>query len=1026
MDKLILSPQACRSITRSLSLVVLLIGIVTIYGWVFNVPVFKSVIPDSISMKFNTALCFILLGISLFILSDKEVNNKWRAFAYALTFIVLLISLMTIGEYIWIIDLHIDQFFFIDNQTYSLYHPGRMALNAAINFILVSIAVYLLDTKIVPSWSYQICMFAVFVVTMASVLFYIITVEPDYLIVTYINMAIHTILTFFLLFAVFFFIRPNIGISKIALSNSISGRIFRLFIPTILISSLLTIVLTGLGIKFNLYGVNFTLIVASTLYMSVVSIVVLSAILLVKKLESKSDRIQARLKAREQLFTEFTENMDLVLWRMAADSNELIYVSPAFEKICGYTMDYLFQSQDNWVDLVITEDRPKILEAINQIREGAPNVTIAHKILRADGVISCISNQIFPLKNSKGGLEAILGVATDVTAQYNIKMQRQLLNELHKNLGQAQDISQLSVNILKIICQTIGYDIAETWLLDEKTNTLSCLSVWSNDSLSVNIDSTPIKTLIISEHTENSFQVLCLHQNAIQYSTHSSHLEHKYQDNDGQWILLKEVIGIPLKVSDHNFGVMNFYNRQELYLNNDVYKILMEFADTFSKYIQNNLLINKIKYIDDYDPLTGLYNRESFLKKIDELVNDKVQTFVVIKLQVNNIHLINNTMGYEVGNKLLQELSKKYFEVSRPYVNVISTIQPGVFGFLSQSLIEKTDIINFVNLLLDITKKPIKENNIELFLTTNAGISFYPEHGVNGTQLLSNAIWALIESTKEGSHQYKFATAETLLAPSKQLEIERLMHNAILNNELELFYQPKISLKTGKITGVEALIRWHDPTNGLRTPDYFMAICEQSDLIIEISDWVLHSAIRDLARSKTPIRTAVNLSARQFNDSYNLMDKIKQLLVEYKINAKFLEFEVTETLLMENTLQASMIIQQLQLINIQIALDDFGTGYSSFDYLRKYCPDIIKIDKSFIDGLPDDVNSIKIINAIIALSHSLNIIVVAEGAETADQVNFLLSIGCDEVQGYYFSKALSFADIQSLINSNIVFQLPAQ
>jgi PAS domain S-box-containing protein/diguanylate cyclase (GGDEF)-like protein len=869
-------------------------------------------------------------------------------------------------------------------------------------------------------------MFAVFVITMASVLFYIITVEPNYLIVTYVNMAIHTILTFFLLFAVFFFIRPAIGISKIALSNSISGRIFRLFIPTILISSLLTIVLTGLGIKFKLYGVNFTLIVASTLYMSVVSIVVLSAILLVKKLESKSDRIQARLEAREQLFTEFTENIDLVLWRMAADSNELIYVSPAFEKICGYSMEYLFQSQDNWVELVITEDRPKILEAINQIREGAPNVTIEHKILRADGVISHISNQIFPLKNSKGGLEAILGVATDVTAQYNIKMQRQLLNELHKNLGQAQDISQLSVNILKIICQTIGYDIGETWLLDEKTNTLSCLSAWSNDCLSVSMNSPPAKTLIISEHTESSFQVLCLHQNAIKYSTHSSHLEHKYQDKDGQWILFKEVIGIPLKVSNHNFGVMNFYNRQELYLNTDVYKILMEFADTFSKYIQNNLLINKIKYIDDYDPLTGLYNRESFLKKIDELVNDRAQTFVVIKLQVNNIQLINNTMGYEVGNELLQELSKKYFEASRPYVDVISTLQPGIFGFLSQSLIDKTDIINFVNLLLDITKKPIKENNIELFLTTNAGISLYPEHGINGTQLLSNAIWALIESTKEGSHQYKFATAETLIAPSKQLEIERLMHNAILNNEFELFYQPKISLKTGKITGVEALIRWHDPTNGLRSPDYFMPICEQSDLIIEISDWVLHSALKDLTRSKTPIRTAVNLSARQFNDSYNLMDKIKQLLFEYKIDPKFLEFEVTETLLMENTLQASMIIQQLQRIHIQIALDDFGTGYSSFDYLRKYCPEIIKIDKSFIDGLPDDVNSIKIINAIIALSHSLNIIVVAEGAETAAQVNFLLSIGCDEVQGYYFSKALSFADIQSLIDSNIVYQLPAE
>lgn len=730
MDRLILSAQTYRTITRSMSLAALLIGITVIIGWVFNIELFKSVVSHWISMKFNTALCISLLAVSLFVLSDRKVSKQWRLVAYVLTSFVLIISLMTLAEYFGDVDLKIDQLFFIDRETDHLYHSGRMALNAAINFILVSIAIYLIDSKIVPPWGYQVLMFAVFVITMASVLFYIITVEPGYLIVTYVNMAIHTILAFFLLFAALFFIRPNIGISKVALSSAISGRIFRLFIPSIIISSLVTIVLTGLGIKFKLYGVNFTLIVASTLYMTVISTVVLSSLLLVKKLESKSDRIQARLKAREQLFTEFTENIDLVLWRMSVDSNELIYVSPAFEKICGYPPEYVFQFPESWLELVVIEDRPRILDALNQIRDGAKNVTIEHRILRADGIISQISNQIFPLNDNQGKLVAILGVASDVSEQYNIKIQRQLVNELHKNLGQTQDICHLSYNILKIICQTIGYDIAEFWLLDEQLKTLSCLSMWSKDDLSVKFNSIPIKNLIISEQTDNSFQVLCFNQNAIQYSAHSSHLEHKFQDKDGQWILLKEAIGIPLRDPERRLGVMIFYNRQELYLNPEVYKILMEFANNFSKHIQTNLLINKVNYIDNYDPLTGLYNRESFMKKIDSLINDNVQIFVVIKLQVNNIQLINNTMGYEVGNKLLEQLAKKYRVVAHPYVDVIATLQPGIFGFLSRSLTEKSRIVEFVKLLLDATQKPIKENNIELFLTTNAGISIYPGMGL--------------------------------------------------------------------------------------------------------------------------------------------------------------------------------------------------------------------------------------------------------------------------------------------------------
>ena len=1024
MEKIILSSQQCRIITKTLSLGIILIGCIGASGWIFEIQVLKSILPNMITMKFNTAVCIILIGVAFFILGTRNTKVLNRLLTKGIASIVLLISIMTLYEYQFAKDLGIDQLFFIDNPLYPLYFPGRMAFSTALNFAFASMAVLCIDSRTLPAWSYQIFMCLIFPITMFSVLYNFAIVEPNYLIVTYINLAIHTIVAFLLICAALLFVRPTVGVSCILLADTVGGRLARTILPLIFIASIITIKLITLGVKYQLYGKNFTMIVAIIIFLILITFVVFIGILILDRLEQYSNELQEQLKTREKLFTEFTENIDLVLWRMPVDSHELTYVSPAFEKICGQSVDSLYQAPDSWLSLVIPEDRAKILDAIEQIKRGASNIIVEIKILRADGVIRQISDQIFPLKDAKGNLLAILGVATDVTAKYNLMMHQQLLAELHKNLSETQDISIFAQNILKAISLAIGYDIGEFWLLDDKDNTLTCLANWLEDDLAIKPKS--IRTISLSQDSEQIFQLRCLGKNTIQYSIEPADLNHPYQRIDGETLQLKEIVGIPLLVSDQNIGVMCFYNQKELNLNIDVFKILMEFTANFTKYIQNILLINKMKFIDQYDPLTGLYNRYSFLKKIDEFIEHKVPSFVVIKLQVNNIQLINNTMGYDVGNKLFQKLAKKYFDASLASVDMIAILQPGVFGFLSHTLKDQSMIIDFARSLLEITVKPFRENNLEIFLTTNIGISQYPEHGVTSTQLLSNAIWALIESTKDGSHQFKFATSETLTLPARQLEIESAMHEAILNNELELYYQPQISLKTGKVTGVEALVRWHDPTGTLRLPDYFIPVCEKSELILEVSDWVLRAAFKDMVRSEYPVRTAINLTARQFSSSYNLVEKIKRLLAEFSINSRFLEFEVTETLLMSNTVQTIKVINELQQLNAHITLDDFGTGYSSFDYLRNYCPETLKIDKTFIEGLPDNVQSIKIINAIIALSHSLDINVIAEGVETADQVNFLIGMGCDEIQGFFFSKPLPFVEIQQLIKEDKSFKLPAK
>ncbi|MCL9683240.1 bifunctional diguanylate cyclase/phosphodiesterase [Legionella maioricensis] len=1022
MTKLILSSHTCRSITVTLSFCIILIGSIGLTGWIFNVPLLKSISPHWISMKCNAAICILLSGVAIWLLRDNQTSRQSRYLARISTTVILTISLLTLIEYLFQVDLGIDQLLFIDTPFDALYFPGRMAFNTALNFVFISIALYLLDTKKIRPWIYQIFVVLIFFLSMFSFLLYVANVQIHYVLISYLYLAIHTVIAMLLIVAGLFFARPTIGIGAILLGNSLSGRFARHVLPAIYISSIIILALIGRGAKHDLYGASFNGVLASIFFLIVTSIIIFIVTLILGNFESKSNKLKYALEKREQLFSEFTENINAVLWRLSFRLNKITYVSPAYEHIWGRASQLFNQDLHTWLNAISPEDRPTVIAALNQIKNGIPRIKIEYKIIRADGAIVHISDQLFQLKNNDGRLEGVLGIATDITAQHNALLQEELLKNLNKNLSETNDIKVFARNTLKSIGLAINYDMGELWLFDEKSNDLNCIATWSKEeSPSHHLIHPPIH---VSEENHSYFQVPCFLQNTIQYSTHASHLTNIYGQQNGQDLIFKEVIGIPLLLPDKNIGVMNFYNKQISNLDIEIYKILMKLTVNLSQYIQNNILINQLEYISNYDVLTGLHNRNAFIKRLQQMIDSNYKSIVVIKLHINNLQLINNTLGYEIGNKLLQYLAKAYSSISLSTIDMIAVVQPNIIGFLSHQLRTSKMITDFANALLAITKKPVVQNSIDIFLTTNIGISRYPQNGTTTFMLMSNAELALGQAIKEGSNLFRFTDSETHRLSSHQIKIENAMYNALRNKEFEVYYQPKISLKTGKIISVEALIRWHDPQNGLQCPQHFLPVCEQSDLILEISDLVLRTAIKDMLLTDKPLRTSINLSVRQFNKSYDLREKLNLLLAEFHFNPKYLELEVTETLLMSNKKRAAEILKQLQELGISISLDDFGAGYSSFEYLKTFKPDIVKIDKSFIDGLPSDVNSIKIMEAMIQLSHSLNMRVIAEGVENAMQVNFLLEAGCDEIQGFYFSKPITLPEIQALINSDITFNLP--
>jgi EAL domain-containing protein (putative c-di-GMP-specific phosphodiesterase class I) len=298
-------------------------------------------------------------------------------------------------------------------------------------------------------------------------------------------------------------------------------------------------------------------------------------------------------------------------------------------------------------------------------------------------------------------------------------------------------------------------------------------------------------------------------------------------------------------------------------------------------------------------------------------------------------------------------------------------------------------------------------------------VTFFPDDAAEVTNLIRNADTAMYRAKDEGRNKYHLFTADLNARVAERLSIESALRHAIARNELLLCYQPKVNLRTGRVAGVEALVRWQHPHRGLVSPAEFIPIAEETGLIVPISEWVLRQACGDALRwgeLGLDLNVAVNLSARQFRQG-DLVSIVERTLRDFSFDPKGLALEITESLLMQDTEASRVALNELKDLGPAIYLDDFGTGYSSLAYLKKFPIDALKIDRSFIRDLPGNADDEAITRAILALGHALRMKVVAEGVETREQLEFLNLEGCDEVQGYYFAKPLPFDEIIEWLNA---------
>jgi diguanylate cyclase (GGDEF)-like protein len=418
-----------------------------------------------------------------------------------------------------------------------------------------------------------------------------------------------------------------------------------------------------------------------------------------------------------------------------------------------------------------------------------------------------------------------------------------------------------------------------------------------------------------------------------------------------------------------------------------------------------------VKFAATHDPLTGLANRLLLTERVNRALataKSEGRRIAMLFIDLDRFKNINDTLGHEAGDRLLQNVANRLARCVRRS-DTVARQGGDEFVVLIEAFEGPDDLARVAEKILVEVAEPMTVYGREFQITASIGVSTCPVDGDDLQALLKNADIAMYRAKQQGKNTYQFYAEQMNPHSVERLELEAALRRALERNELTLHYQPKVQARTGRVTGIECLLRWQHPTIGLIPPDQIVPLAEETGLIVPIGKWALRTAClqaRKWAEQGLPLlRMAVNLSARQFM-SATLLDDVVGTIAETGMDPRWIEFEVTESVMIPEPEQAVKLLRKLKAIGVRLTIDDFGTGYSSLAYLKRLPIDCVKIDASFVRGVPVDASDVAITDTILAMSRSLGLKVVAEGVETLDQMRFLERRGCDEMQGYYFSKPL--------------------
>jgi diguanylate cyclase (GGDEF)-like protein/PAS domain S-box-containing protein len=734
-------------------------------------------------------------------------------------------------------------------------------------------------------------------------------------------------------------------------------------------------------------------------------------------------RMTENLRKSEETLRTTNEQLQLLIQSSplaiyARDPNGLLTTwNPAAERMYGWSAAEVLGKP---LPSVPGEQREESDSLRKRLLAGESFIKFQGRRLRRDGSPIYIDASLGPLRDAAGNASGIIAVAADITERKRAELQQAMEHKVTRLLSEAESLESAMPEILRTIGEALGCACGARRTWSESEQIIACAETWNEPSAEIEnfLDLSREPRVLPQPSGGLIRRVLSTGEpNWIADVTEDPSFR---RGPEAAKAGLRGALAFPIRFGGETLGIMEFFSRASRAPDEVLIQSTRSIGSQIGQFMARKQAEARVLRLAHYDELTGLPNRSMFHQRVVRALGRarrRARQLAILFIDLDRFKNINDTLGHDAGDRVLDEIASRLRGCLRE-TDTVGRLGGDEFVVLIEEVADPAQVALVAQKVLAEVARPIVLDQQEVHITASIGISTYPADSEDMQNLMKNADISMYRAKELGKNNYQFYSAQMNVHTLERLAMESDLRRALERNEFVLHYQPKIDLVSGAISGMEALVRWRHPVKGLVQPGEFIALAEETGLIVPIGEWVLRTACtqnKAWQQAGLPhLCVAVNLSARQFMRD-GLLQDVARVLAETGLTASLLELEITESMVVQNPAHAVALLDGLKAMGVRLSIDDFGTGYSSLSYLKRFPIDNLKIDRSFIQDLPADGEDAAITRAIIAMAHSLKLKVIAEGVETDRQRQFLRQHNCNEMQGFLYSKPLDTADFRALL-----------
>jgi len=717
-----------------------------------------------------------------------------------------------------------------------------------------------------------------------------------------------------------------------------------------------------------------------------------------------------------------------VIWDWNLLTNALWW-NENFNKVFGYLSANVDPTAKSWYDGIHPEDRDRVVTQIRRLIEsGEADWSDEYRFRREDGSYANVFDRGHVIHNEEGKAVRMIGAMADITSRKqaeekvrNQALQQRSIAEFGQEVLASADLGEVRKRAVELIATMFKTDHCDVLELnpDGKQVLYKAAVGWPEEWVGRRtVDVVPGSNL---EYALSNGETVAVED--LQKET-------RFPSSPMLALGVRSTVRAPILGANGAIGLLRAHWREPRHFTEDEVSFLRNVANILAVAIERKNAEERLAYLAQFDALTGLPNRHLFHDRLLQTMAQGRRSgnpMAVLYVDLDRFKLVNDTQGHDAGDKLLKEAAARLVQCIRSG-DTVGRFGGDEFGAVLSDLAKPGDASVVAQKIIDALARPFDLDGHETYVSASVGITVFPADSEEAGALIMNADTAMYRAKEQGRNTYQYFTRELNERVLARTQVEAALRRALERKEFLLHYQPKVDLESGVICGFEALLRWQHPERGMVSPVEFIPVLEDTGLIVPVGEWVMREVCRQIQvwkRSGLAVPpVAVNLSARQFLQK-DLEATVRVILRESGVDPSLIQFELTESLLMKEPEAAARTLRGLKESGVKILVDDFGTGYSSLAYLKRFPIDALKIDRVFVRDVTTNPEDAAITLAIIGLAHSLKLKVVAEGVETKGQLNFLSTHACDEMQGYYFSRAVPPSECETMLREGRRLSLSA-